>query len=187
LILSIGHGGQPPREVYDTGAIVGKSIEHIECVTIVAEIAKRLATEGVGVMIAPDNRLPATVNYINAFTRQLPEVNIFAVEIHRDAIPPPIIYQPSTMSRRMGVIYSEFSKQSERKANLITENFKKLDAHATSWSRSDANRNGLAFVRDTRCEAFIVECGFLNENLTNEDLHFYANTVAQSLIDVLKL
>lgn len=180
IILSVGHGGLS-GESYDPGATLGSFKENVEAKQIATLLASKLTKNGLTVVLVPDYGLSKTIQYINA---QYDAHTDWAFEIHKDSVGK---FVKTSMAKRAGIYYHPTSLQSKSIANKMAEVFKAKGANKTSWSRpdTDSNHGKLGWIRQPKMLAHLLECGFMQDDLSTASDDFYASIIANAICSCL--
>jgi N-acetylmuramoyl-L-alanine amidase len=180
IILSVGHGGLV-GESYDPGATQGSFTENVEAKQIATLLASKLTKNGLTVVLVPDYGLSKTIAYINA---QYDANTDWAFEIHKDSVNK---FAKSSMAKRTGVYYHPTSVESKAISNNMAATFKANGANKTSWSRpdTDSNHGKLAWIRQPKMLSHILECGFMQDDLSTASDDFYASIIAKAICTCL--
>ncbi len=181
IILSVGHGGLA-SESYDPGAKLGSFTENVEAKQISTLLASKLTKNGLSVVLVPDYGLSKTMQYINA---QYDANTDWALEIHKDSVGK---FVKSSMAKRAGVYYHPTSFESKAISNKMAEVFKANGANKTSWSRpdTDSNHGTLGWIRKPKMLSHILECGFMQDDLSAASDDFYAGIIANAICTCLE-
>lgn len=169
VFISLGHNnafnfindhGKIRLSAYrDQGAVSGSDTEFKYSSKIAKEIQKLWKIPGVTLRIVPEKlNLQARIKYINANSFN----DDIAIELHMDSATPAAL--------GCSTWYLSASKYAEDKAKVFQMEYTKVTGLKWRWVHGDlSNRLGrLAFVRDTRPLAFLLEMGFIsNENDRN--------------------
>jgi N-acetylmuramoyl-L-alanine amidase len=180
IILSVGHGGLS-GESYDPGATAGSFTENTEAKQITLLLASKLTKNGLTVVLVPDYGLTKTIQYINA---RYDAHTDWAFEIHKDSIGK---FVKASMAMRAGVYYHTTSLESQAIADKMAEVFKANGANKTSWSRPDtaSNHGRLAWIRQPKMLSHLLECGFMQDDLSTASDDFYATIIAKAICTCL--
>lgn len=179
VVLQAGHGGLA-GEQFDPGAVGPKGeTENREVTQIINHLQRILTEAGVRVIVAPDSRLSPSIRWVNANCTSADWV----IEVHKDSA---AAMSPS-LRRRMGVYFVGGDKGSQEVADAMARQFVQAGAHQTSWSRPDTvSRHGsLGWLRDTKCVAHLLECGFMQDDLSDVEDRFYAIASAAAICTCL--
>lgn len=176
IILSVGHGGLA-TEQFDPGAMQGKNSENQEAKQIVALLALQLAQLSIKTIILPDYGLSKTIQYLN---NHYDAKTDWAIEIHKDSYQQ---FDKTSMLKRAGIYYHPNSLNSQAIAEKMVSVFIENGANKTSWSRPDtaSNHKKLAWIRQPIMLSHIVECGFMEDDLSNISDAFYADMLAKAI------
>jgi len=181
IVLQAGHGGLK-GERFDPGAIGPKGeTENHEVTQIIGHLERILKESGVAVLVAPDARLSPSIRWVNTNCNSAD----WLIEVHKDSAGK---MSPS-LRRRMGVYYLGGDKGSQDVADAMARQFILAGANPTSWSRPDTvSRHGsLGWIRDTKYVAHLVECGFMQDDLSDNEDKFYAVALAAAICACLSV
>lgn len=179
IILSAGHGGLA-GETYDPGAVSGSSKENIEVKQIIKRLVPRLSAYGLVVVVTPDYGLARTITYLNA---QYDAVTDWALEIHKDSAET----LSTSMKKRAGIYYHPTARESKDISDEMVKIFKSSGANPSSWSRPDtaSNHRQLAWIRRPKMLSHLIECGFMQDDLSDAADDFYAEVIAKAIAHCL--
>lgn len=179
VILQPGHGGLA-GEQFDPGAIgPNGETENKEVREIISHLDRILKVVGVPTLISPDARLAPSIRWINANANSAD----WAIEVHKDSA----ANMSASLRRRMGVYFVGGDAGSKEVADAMARQFILAGANPTSWSRPDTvSRHGsLGWLRDTKPVAHLVECGFMQDGLNEQEDKFYAIALAAAICTCL--
>lgn len=179
VVLQAGHGGLA-GEQFDPGALgPNGERENTEVRQIIGHLDRILQVVGVPTLVAPDARLAPSIRWINANCNS----SDWVIEVHKDSA---ASMSPS-LRRRMGVYYLGGDKGSQEVADAMARQFILAGAHPSTWSRPDTvSRHGsLGWLRDTKPVAHLVECGFMQDDLSDNADKFYAIAMAAAICTCL--
>ncbi len=176
IILSVGHGGLA-GESYDSGATFGSYTENTEAKQIATLLASKLSRNGLTTVLLPDYGLAKTIAFVNA---QYDAHADWAFEIHKDSTDN---FKKTTMAKRAGIYYHPTSTDSKAIADAMVKVFKDNGANKTSWSRpdTDSNHGRLGWIRQPKMLSHLIECGFMEDDLSNATDDFYATIIAKAI------
>lgn len=173
VVLAAGHGGNDP------GAVNPPYKERDQAITITDRTAALLREQGIEVEIAPhDKGLSQSITWVN---QNFGFGDAWVLELHRDSADG---LSFDDASRRCGIYYGT-SESSKDIGNFVRDSFIRNGAHPKSWARSDtASRFGrLAWIRQTRPVAHLLELGFMQGNNDDDHLSWLAKVAAAAILE----
>ena len=175
VVLQAGHGQGDP------GATANGFTENAENNQIVARVARMLRFNNIETVIDPDLSLTNAINYVNQNYKFGQE---WCLEIHKDSAAG---VDPASLKDRMGVYYYGGDPDSQAIATQMAQIFKNNGASSLSWVRPDTvGRFGrLGWIRDTIPLSHLIECAFMQGELSDSADERYAKWVAQAICDAL--
>lgn len=175
VILSAGHGGGDP------GAVNGIHREADQTKRIVDWMADYLREFHVPTVIVPhDLGLSAGIAWVNARFGYGPT---WALEIHRDSAEG---LERVDASYRCG-IYAGASNSSREVGDFMRAAMIKHGAHLKTWHRPDtqSRHKRLAWIRQTRPLAHLLEMGFMEGDNSPAHLQLLAQIAAKSVAEAV--
>ena len=181
IIISVGHGGLAGED-YDSGATFEGHTENAEAKQIAALLATKLTRNGLTAILLPDYGLAKTIAFINA---QYDAHTDWAFEIHKDSSNN---FSALTMKKRAGIYYHPTSQDSKAIAESMVIAFKNNGANQTSWARPDTESNHyrLGWIRQPKMLSHLIECGFMQDDLSDASDEFYATIIAKAICNCLQ-
>lgn len=175
VILQAGHGQGDPGSTY-SGAT-----ENVENNQIIARLARILRFCGVDTIVNPDLNLANAIAYVN---QNYTLGSQWCIEIHKDSADG---IDPATLKDRVGVYYYGGDPNSQSIAEQMIQVIKNNGANALSWARPDtAGRFGrLGWIRDTKPLSHLIECGFIQDDVSDTGDEKYAKWAAQAICEAL--
>jgi|GEM_PF-2435130 len=176
IILSVGHGGLAD-EKFDPGATFGSFTENTESKQIATLLASKLTRNGLTTVLLPDSGLGKTIAHINA---QYDANTDWALEVLKDSVDK---FVKTGMAKRTGAYFHPASQDSKAISDKMAEVFKANGVNKTSWSRPDtvSNHKQLAFIRQPKMLSHILECSFMQDDLSTASDDFYATIIANAI------
>lgn len=180
IVLQAGHGGQA-GERFDPGAIgPNGETENAEVLQIIGRLVPKLHRAGLPVLLLPDKRLPGAIQDVNTYCT----ANDWVLELHKDST----TQMHAGLVRRMGVYYLGGDTGSAAVAHELIEAFAVAGCR-NAWRRPDtAHRDSrLAWLRNTRPVAHLIECGFMQDDLSDHADEFFAHAIFTAIRHCLRI
>ena len=175
VVLQAGHGQGDP------GSVANGFTENFENNQIVARLARMLRYNNIETVVDPDLGLTNAINYVNQNHKFGED---WCIEIHKDSVAG---VDPASLRDRLGVYYYGGDPDSQAIATQMAQIFKNNGANPLSWARPDTvGRFGrLGWIRDTIPLSHLIECGFIQADVSDNGDERYAKWVAQAICDAL--
>lgn len=182
VVLDAGHGGSDPGKIG-----INQVLEKDVNLAIVLKVREMLEKEGVGCVLTRENdeRLDESGKEMSKAADMKERVRIMN-EVHPKLVVS--VHQNSyTSSEIKGaqVFYYESSKESEKIAEIMQEELRKVD---TSNTRKIKGNSTYYLLKRTEVPAVIVECGFLSNPEEAEKLatEGYQEKMAEAIVKGIK-
>ena len=175
VVLQAGHGQGDPGSIYNG------ITENTENNQIIVRLARILRFCGIDTVVSPDLNLANAIAYIN---QNYTLGKQWCIEIHKDSAD---AVDPAKLKNRVGVYYLGGDPDSQSIAEQMIKVIENNGADSLSWARPDtvARFGRLGWIRDTKPLSHLIECGFIQDDVSEVADEKYAKWAAQAICDAL--
>ena len=168
LLFDAGHGGS------DSGAVNGRRYEKDDVLRLTLEVGKIMAQKGhrVDYTRTGDSSLSLSAR---SYMENVGNYNCF-VSFHRDSFSNP---------DSNGVSVFTYLGYSSKKDGSIAKNVVNGISAATGYYNRGVKEADFHVLRETKCSAILIECGFISNMRDNNTFDAKFNDIAKSIADAI--
>lgn len=168
ILFDIGHGGS------DSGATNGKRYEKNDVLKLALDVGKRMAQNGHTVDYTRTNDSSLSLA-ARSYMENIGSYDYF-VSFHRDSF---------TNPDANGVTVFTYLGYSSKKDGVLARNVVDGISKATGYYNRGVREENFHVLRETKCSAILIECGFISNMKDNNTFDIKFNEISKSIAEGL--